>query len=38
MRRVDVAAPAIKEPASGRTISKDLRPRRVQLKRPANGA
>jgi DNA-binding Xre family transcriptional regulator len=38
VRRVDVAAPAIKEPASGRTISKELRPRRVQLKRPANGA
>jgi DNA-binding Xre family transcriptional regulator len=38
VRRVDVAAPAIKEPASGRTISKDLRPRPLQLKRPANGA
>jgi DNA-binding Xre family transcriptional regulator len=38
VRRVDVNAPAIKEPATGRTISKDLRPKRVQLKRPANGA
>lgn len=38
VRRVDVAAPVVKEPASGRTISKDLRPKRVQLKRPANGA
>lgn len=38
VRRVDVAAPAINEPASGRAISKDLRPRRVRLKRPANGA
>ena len=36
--RTDAAAPAIKEPATGRTIDKDLRPRRVQLKRPANGA
>ena len=34
VRRVDVAAPAAKKPASGRTISKDLRPKRVQLKRP----
>ena len=38
VRRTDAAAPAIKEPATGRTIDKDLRPRRVQLKRPANGA
>ena len=38
VRRVDVAAPVVKEPASGRTIGKDLRPKRVRLKRPANGA
>ncbi len=34
VRRTDVAVPAVKEPASGRTIGKDLRPKRVQLKRP----
>jgi DNA-binding Xre family transcriptional regulator len=38
VRRTSVAAPVVKEPASDRTISKDLRPKRVQLKRPANGA
>jgi hypothetical protein len=38
VRRTDAAGPVVKEPASGRTISKDLHPRRVQLKRPANGA
>jgi DNA-binding Xre family transcriptional regulator len=38
VRCTAVAAPAVKEPASDRTIGKDLRPRRVQLKRPANGA
>ena len=37
VRRTDIAAPAVKEPASGRTISKDLRPKRVQLKRPSSG-
>ena len=35
VRRTDVAAPAVKEPASGRTIGNDLRPKRVRLKRPA---
>jgi hypothetical protein len=38
VRRTDVAAPVAKEPVSGRTISKDLRPKRVQLKRPGTGA
>ena len=38
VRRVDGAAPVDKEPASGRTIGKDLRPKRVRLKRPAKGA
>jgi DNA-binding Xre family transcriptional regulator len=37
VRRTSVAAPVVKEPASGRAISKDLRPQRVQLKRPADG-
>jgi DNA-binding Xre family transcriptional regulator len=38
VRRTDVAAPAAKEPVSGRTIAKDLKPKRVRLKRPAAGS
>jgi DNA-binding Xre family transcriptional regulator len=38
VRRTDVAAPAAKEPTSGRALSKDLKPRRVRIKRPAAGA
>jgi DNA-binding Xre family transcriptional regulator len=37
VRRTDVVAPVIREPASDRAISKDLRPKRVQLKRPSTG-
>lgn len=38
VRRTDVAAPVVKEPASGRAIGKDLKPKRVRLKRPAAGS
>jgi DNA-binding Xre family transcriptional regulator len=38
VRRTDVAAPAKEEPASGREIRKDLRPKPVRLKRPARGS
>ena len=34
VRRTCVAVPVVKERASGRTISKDLRPKRARLKRP----
>ena len=34
VRRSDVAAPAAKEPASGRSIAKDLEPKRARLHRP----
>jgi DNA-binding Xre family transcriptional regulator len=35
VRRTDVASPAKQEPASGREIRKDLKPKQVRLKRPA---
>jgi len=38
VRRADVAAPAKAEPASGREIRKDLKPKQVRLKRPSRGA
>ena len=37
VRRSDVAAPAAKEPASGRSIAKDLEPKRARLRRPEGG-
>jgi len=37
VRRTDAAVPAAKEPASGRSIAKDLEPKRVQLRRPERG-
>jgi DNA-binding Xre family transcriptional regulator len=38
VRRTDVAAPAAKEPVSGRRIDKHLEPKKVRLKRPATGS
>ena len=38
VRRTDVAAPVAKEPASGRSIDKDLKPKRARLRRPEGGA
>jgi DNA-binding Xre family transcriptional regulator len=35
VRRTNVAAPAKEEPASGREIRKDLKPKQARLKRPA---
>ena len=38
VRRTDVAAPAKEEPASGREIRKDLKPKQARLKRPTRGS
>jgi DNA-binding Xre family transcriptional regulator len=35
--RTDAAAPGVKEPASGRSIAKDLEPKRARLRRPQDG-
>jgi DNA-binding Xre family transcriptional regulator len=37
VRRTSVAAPVVKEPASGRAISKDLRPKRCSSSGPPTG-
>ena len=37
VRRTDVQAPAAKEPASSRSIAKDLEPKRARLRRPKAG-
>lgn len=34
LRRSDVAAPAAREPASARQISRDLKPKQARLRRP----
>ncbi len=38
VRRADVAAPIAKDPASARTIAKDLKPKQARLRHPSAGA
>jgi DNA-binding Xre family transcriptional regulator len=38
VRRTDVAAAAVKEPSSSKSIPKDLEPKQVRLKRPSGGS
>ncbi|MCA1699536.1 MAG: helix-turn-helix transcriptional regulator [Actinobacteria bacterium] len=38
VRRSDIEFPAVKEPASARSIAKDLEPKKVRLRRPGAGA
>jgi DNA-binding Xre family transcriptional regulator len=38
VRRTDTVVAPVKEPATGRAIDKDLKPKRVRLKRPAAGS
>ena len=38
VRRSDVAAPIAAEPASSKTLAKDLQPKRARLRRPSAGS